>query len=231
MKWERLILLLCSICTITGCSVVHGTNKPITETENNGDSQEIVVETLKGDKFLFEVDVPNEELSLMQQVLFNRIKLGDGRKLTDFTEIYNEKDMYRTFWIVDLDHDNLNEVCLYYAQGDVLILHEAENVVNVFEVSYNSFWPVYIDGTFEGFGASANQGDFCGNASFKNGKWNYDILTWWEYPNDTDTIHYFKGPDRIEISKEEYDEIMANYRLEEVETYDFTAENILQYVK
>jgi len=35
----------------------------------------------------------------------------------------------------------------------------------------------------------------------------------------------------IEITKEEYDEIMSNYPRVELEPYDFTIENILKYVK
>ena len=43
--------------------------------------------------------------------------------------------------------------------------------------------------------------------------------------------HYFKGVDRVEISKEEYDQIMSQYSQEKVTQYDFTIENILKYVE
>ena len=58
-----------------------------------------------------------------------------------------------------------------------------------------------------------------------------------EYDKDSKGIQYYykdaePGMDvSIEITKEEYNEIMSNYPQKEAVCYDFTIENILKYVE
>lgn len=181
--------------------------------------------------FFSKIDVNDEELSLMQQVLLSQEMFADGMQISDYMDNDDFINEYCKFWMVDLDEDEINEVCIYYESGGVLICHECEGNVEAYVVGSNAFGPVYTDGTFEGFGSTSNQGDLCGNVSFENKVFEYDVLTWWEDSYETTSRHYFKGVDRVEISKEEYDQIMSQYSQEKVTQYDFTIENILKYVE
>ena len=184
--------------------------------------------------------VSDDELTLMQKVLFNKAPFSLDRWIGDIEGIYWsvwEEDYWKQvqFFNVDLDHDGVDEVCVQYTLGRILILHEEDNAVYGYPFEYRPFNPVYKDGTFNG-SDSASRAQFCGNASFENDSFSFEIITsrYWDIDN---SVHYYKdgnsyggeGTD-IEITKEEYDEIMSNYAMEKVERYDFTIANILKYV-
>ncbi len=187
-----------------------------------------------------DVGVSDEELTPMQKVLFNKMAFSSDCWIGDIEGIYWSvyRDDYRKyvqFFNVDLDHDGVDEVCVEYASGHILILHEEDNAVYGYPFEYRPFHPVYKDGTFCG-SSSAALGDFNGNVSFEKDAFSFEIITSTEYETDG-SVHYYKAGHQyggegagIEITKEEYDEIMSNYAMEEVERYDFIIDNILKYV-
>jgi len=211
----------------------------IRNTESTGKQENIVeTETSIENKvgIWLDVEVPDIELNLLQKVLLNQIPLNDGRKISDFERLMeDENQRWLYFMVVDFDHDGVNEVWLYHPPGQVLVFHEENGIVSVFEVGHNGLCDVNKDGTFEGSGATANYSILCGNVSFENGEYDSEIITAREWLNHLDTIVYYKYiyPEciRVEITKEEYDVTMLNYPQEKADSYKLTVENILQYVK
>lgn len=197
-------------------------------------------------KVVVDVSAEDSELTLMQKVLLNKASYNGTLWIGEVDGIYWSESnddywKYVNFFNVDLDRDGVDEVCVEYPPGLVLVFHEENGAVYGYEFDYRGFKHVYIDGTFRG-SSSASNDFFCGNVQFQgysgtdNGSWgySYDCITSIEYDNLAGMIHYFKGhysdKDK-EITKEEYDQIMSNYSMNEVERYEFTAENILEYVE
>ena len=179
---------------------------------------------------LWEYDVPDEELSLIQKVLLNKVPFADGKKIVEKRGVYEGDYKRNGFIVVDLDHDGIDEVCIDYPPGEFLILHEENNQVYSYVVGYNGFWPVYTDGTFVGSGATASKSIFCGNVTFVNNRFNSEIIVGQQYEGSMKGQVFFKGDNKTEITLEEYSEIMSQYARVEAERYDFSLENILQYV-
>ena len=147
--------------------------------------------------------------------------------------IYNNPYGRRvTFCVVDLDRDGKDEICIVYATGDILILHEIDGRIYGYEHGFRAFNPAYTDGTFAG-SSGASYSEFYGNVSFTKDEFRYEGITGIERDNDGNATYYKNGTyyTGVETSKEEYDQIMSQYEKNEVEYYDFTIENILEYVK
>lgn len=95
---------------------------------------------------------------------------------------------------------------------------------------------LYKDGTFLGT-AGASENDLMGNISFDKNQMYYDTITSTTMDLTRDEkMRFYKnagwGEDgAIEITREEYMEIMSQYSMETDVTYSFTIENILKYVK
>ena len=181
-------------------------------------------------------DIPDEELNMRQKVLLNKMEYNNGIKIEELEGIYYYDSKYTYFYVVDLDHDGINEICVKYPPGPVIIFHEKDGVVYGYETSVKSFSPVYVDGTFCGSGGSSIEYLY-GNISFEENIFYRETITSIRF--DVDGVqHFYKGNPSIlnekpgvEISKEEYDKIMSQYPREEATRYDFTIENILKYVE
>ena len=237
MKNWRIIILpivIFSMIFVTGCNYK---SLPDTETQVDTEMHEDT-EDASGDRvaeeLFIEVGIPDDELSSMQKVLFNKEEYNDGQKIADVEGVYNDEFERRvTFCVVDLDHDGEDEVCLLYASGSVLIFHEIDGHIYGYDYSWRGFTPAYKDGTFVGSGG-ASYSAFYGNVSFTKDEFQREVITAIEYLNDAETVVYYKNGGSntgTEISKEEYDQIMSQYEMIRVEEYDFTVENVLKYVK
>lgn len=195
--------------------------------------------------------VPEDGLSLMQKVLLNKTEFYGKLEYSDyFTETMSKHKVeeyssfcdYRKdsdyFYVIDLDKDGKDEVCVAYTAVQLMIFHEENGEVYGYEFGSRGMNPLYEDGTFFCWGG-VRRHYLYGNVSFENQQFSYNAITTvaTEYDTDPNGIQYYykdaePGMDgSIEITKEEYDEIMSNYPCVEVEPYDFTIENILKYVK
>ena len=175
----------------------------------------------------------NDELSLMQKVLFNKADYNDGKMIANVEGIYNDEyDRGVTFFVVDFDSDGKDEVCITYGSGDILILHEADGQIYGYNHTFRGFNPVYTDGTFGGSSGASNS-EFYGKVSFTKDEFRYEDITGVEWDRDGNATYYKNGTSYtgVKTSKEEYDQIMSQYEMTEVEVYEFTVENILKYVK
>lgn len=229
-KWKIRILAIVFFSMIL---VVGYYFKDVSNVENQVDTEDEAGDR-DAEELLIEVGVPDDELSLMQKVLFNKGEYNDGENIADVEGIYND-EFERTvkFCAVDLDHDGEDEICLTYASGSVLIFHEIDGHIYGYDYAWRGFTPVYEDGTFWGSGG-ASYSEFYGNVSFTKEEFYKKVITAVEYLDDAGTIVYYKngGSDTgITISKEEYDQIMSKYEMVKVEEYDFTIDNVLKYVK
>lgn len=198
----------------------------------------------------FEVDVPDEELTLLQKVMLNKAEyygrtgvymddLG-WHKITEL-QYFDYANKYNEFGVCDLDGDGSQEVYLYYSGGDVLILHEEDGVVYGYSDVFRGFNNLCTNGIFAGSsGTSDNY--WCGNVSFDKSVMKHDYIHIVDEYNPV-RIVYSKGTaindesgwhyqDEVEITETEWNEIAAqNPRGERVEEYPFTAENVMKYVK
>ena len=238
-KYYKILVVLC-VLVLAGCSNTQINSLGYTaqsEMTENSEKTEIVIEqtseikTETKEEQVSKIEIQDADITLMQKVLLNKAEFADGEKIIDKDGVYEGEYEKNGFVVVDLDHDGVNEVCIDYPPGEILILHEKNNSVYAYVVNYNGFWPVYTDGTFEGSGATASKSLFCGNISFENNKFESEIIVGQKPNYDAGSTSYFKGNDYVEITKEEYDAIMSGYSMEEAERYDFTIENILTYVK
>lgn len=231
-------------------NVTSQETEQLTDTENETEQSTATEEEPKGLVGIeAAMQVPEEGLSLMQKVLLNKVEFYGKLEYSDHTTetmskhkieeiegIYYDDMEYTDFYVVDLDRDGTNEICVQYPPGFVMIFHEKDGVVYGYKWVFRSFNPVYSDGTFGGSGG-ASIDYLYGNVSFEENNFNYETITsiWFEGSGEQ---HFCKGNPSIltelagvEISKEEYDEIMSNYPKEEAVCYDFTIENILKYVE
>lgn len=244
---RELFLFSIIIAVMTGCSSgdepnTEGSNdSQLVENTENLNSSELLENTEVADtsatekeELVIEVGIPDEELSLMQKVLFNKAEYSEGQRIQDVEGIYNDElGRSVTFQVVDLDHDGKDEVCITYLSGEVLIFHEIEGCIYGYNHKWRSMAPLYTDGTFMGSGG-ASYSEFYGNVSFTKDEFHREMITAVEYFNNEGTVVYYKNSGSgtsVEISKEEYDQIMSQYEMIEVPEYDFTIENVLKYVK
>lgn len=213
-KWKISILSIAilSMIFVMGCNF------------NDTDKEELFID----------VGIPDDELSLMQKVLFNKEEYNDGQKIADVEGIYKDEfERAVKFCVVDLDHDGEDEICLSYASGSVLIFHEIDGHIYGYDYVWRGFNPIYKDGTFWGSGG-APYSEFYGNVSFTKDEFHKETIVAVESFDDEGTVVYYRngGSDTgIVISKEEYDQIMSQYEMITVEEYDFTIENVLKYVE
>ena len=185
--------------------------------------------------FTLEAGVPDDELTLMQKVLFNKATFNDGQKIAQIPELFDEgyKEDVR-FYVVDLDKDGVNEVIITYSPDKVLILHEKDGEVYGYEDSARAYATIYTDGTSSYSGKFAgNDADFLfGNVSFENNEYTHKSIL--VVVKESYGERYLKdgnGNLGIEITEEEYEEIMSRYSKKEAKGYKYTVENILEYVK
>ena len=192
--------------------------------------------------YLFDVGVPDEELSPLQKVILNQTPfygqvdftddnpatwhlVEDCAWLCDYTGLN-----YNSFYVIDMDQDGKDEVCLSY-RGYILILREQEDGIYGYNWAFRQFNPPHTNGTFHGSGG-APYTTFYGNVSFAGNVFSHDVITSVTYKKSEP--HYYKDGESysngVEISKEEYDEIMSVYASEEAKEYSLTYENILKYV-
>ena len=179
-----------------------------------------------------ESDILEAELNLLQKVLLNQETFNEGQKIEDDEYIYSDKFIKSvSFFVVDLDRDGKNEVIIDAPSQQVLILHENEGKVYGFYDSYRGYAPLYVDGTSEG-SSSADAVYFLGNISFENSQYKQEYIVTIVYEADG-TRYYKNGTESsgVEISEEEYNEIMSQYAKKEATRYKFTVKNILEYVK
>ena len=260
MKKVYYIFCMMIVCILVGCSTGESSNSK--EESVHQESEKIenksMLDTTEKTQNVIEVpdtttevesenveilmDIPDEELSLMQKILLNKEEfMGAGfqNKTEAFSkqkvELYIgfcEYDASNWFYVVDLDHNGKNEVCVVYGPY-VLILRDVDGEIVGYNWSYRSFEKVYADGTFESSGG-ASLACFNGNARFTDTEFKREIITAIKWEGETE--HYYKNgepytEESVEITKVEYDEIMSQYPREEATRYDFTIENILKYVE
>ena len=197
-----------------------------------------------------DIDLSTVELSLMQKVLLNQEGFYGKLSYLDENSIgwhrveeydnfcrYDENTS-NYFYVIDLDGDSKDEICVGYG-GLFLIFHEIDGKIYGYNWFYRSFSPLYVDATFDATsGASINS--FHGNVAFSEMEFSFDVITRVEtkYVDEIENrvTYYYKNGEPgeegcIEITEEEYDEIMSKYSREEAVHYDFTIENILKYVE
>lgn len=186
-------------------------------------------------QFKLKPNVADEELTLMQKVLFNRETFNDGQKIAQVPGLFDEgykEDVQ--FYVVDLDKDGVDEVIITYSPDKALILHEKEGKVYGYEDCARAYATLHTDGTssYSGKFAGDDANFLLGKVSFENNEYTHkSIMTVIE---EFSGIRYIKdgnGISGIEITKEEYEEIMSQYSKKEAEGYKYTLENILEHVK
>ena len=267
MKKRLLVILLFVLMLVVcGCEKKEGgvtppqsdVNNEILETMINELASEDNITEIETEKLTeseadseIDIEILDEELTLMQKVLLNKEKFYGKTKYSNVTPAdyhkveecggfcrYDENTS-NYFYLIDLNKDGKEEVCVIYQSGLVLIFHEHDNMVYGYNWFYRNFDPVYKDGTFSGTGG-ASVGYFYGNVSFEGNTFDYDVITAWkdvyDNGNEEGTSHYYKNGEpgeegSIEITKEECEAIMSEYTMEKAEKYDFTIDNILKYVK
>ena len=198
------------------------------------------------------MQVPEEGLSLLQKVLLNKIEFYGETDHFDYQS--DSMDKYRVeeyysfcdyspksndyFYVIDFDKDGKSEVCVKYTAAYMMIFHEENGEIYGYDVSTRTMCPLYEDGTFFCWGG-VRRYYLYGNVSFENYQFSYNAITtvateYGENPNGIQ--YYYKDAEpgmeaSVEISKEEYNQIMSQYPREEATRYDFTIENILKYVE
>ena len=258
MKKICVMSLLILLFALIGCGKEHDgkvLGKFQSDSENKSNTQvDFVNSTLENEEESVREDVEfvieenDDELSLMQRVLLNkemfyaRLAFYDEEsvgwhKIDEYSGLYEYgDDTFNNFYIVDMDHDGEDEVCVCY-KNDVLIFHYIDGKIHGYNWGTRQFRPLYMDGTFEGTVAS-NVSYYYGNVSFLEDTFDYVVISsveiTYEEKSDIKEVHFYrteeKSDELIEISKEEYDEIMSQYPQVEATAYDFTIENILKYI-
>ncbi len=144
-KTSLLFLTILLMVFVTGC---NSGNVPNTEkvggTEfiENTEVADTSQEPKKEQEIEVEAGIPDEELSLMQKVLFNKAPYNGGEKIANIEGIYHDEyGRTVTFYVVDLDHDGNEEVYLIYGGGSGLILHYDGNEVFGYDYAWRSFHP------------------------------------------------------------------------------------------
>ena len=161
-------------------------------------------------------------------------------KITDL-ECFDYAYEYNEFGVCDLDGDGSQEVYLYHAGGDVIILHEEDGTVYGYLDVFRGFNNLCTNGIFvASSGASDNY--WCGNISFDKETMRHDYIHVYDEYNPNRTI-YAKGiaiydesgwryENEIEITETEWEQICAqNPRGDRVIVRRFNVENVLNYVK
>ena len=194
------------------------------------------------------MQVPEEGLSLMQKVLLDKeefygklecfAETMEKHKVEEYFSFCDYEKDRDYFYVVDMDNDGTDEVCVAYTAVKMMIFHEENGEVYGYEFGIRDLNPLYQDGTFA-TSDGASRYYLCGNVSFVDNHFSYNAITSVEtgYDENRNVVkHYYKDAEpgmegSIEITKEEYDEIRSRYPKEEAMCYDFTIENILKYVK
>lgn len=193
---------------------------------------------------ILEAKVADEDLNLMQKVLFNRIEYyGDGNyndesldrwRKTEELEHFYDNETHGYFYVQDMDKDGIKEVVVSYFD-QTMIFHEKNGKVYGYKFPNRGMSPLYKDGTFLGSSGAANN-DLMGNISFDENDMYFDTIvsTSMDLSKEDKMVFYKNGCEgdegAIEITKEEYMEIILKYKMEDEIEYQFTVENILKYV-
>ena len=201
--------------------------------------RDVTLKAIDEPEYPIDVTVSASELSLMQKVLLNKASFNNGMMMTDVPWFFqydgrsNLGGEYSEFYVVDLDHDGVDEVIVI--GENVLILHQEHNQVYGYPQVFRGMLQLCVDGTYWGSsGASTNY--FFGNVSFDNYVMNEQIIVATDmHPQNSAKVVFYKNgsaydENAIEITEEEYLEILSEYTAEKAESYAFTLENILKYV-
>lgn len=185
--------------------------------------------------------VSEKELTLMQKVLFNQAEFYGNIDPYEkeygwhkVEEIYGYEWNAPRFGVLDFDKDGKDEVYVYY--GDALILHEEDGVIYGYVEPYRGLLNVCTDGTFIGSSGAADN-DLIGNVQFHKHEMTYDTITstCMDLTTEEGTRFYKNAghwsEDAVEITLEEYQEIMSHYQKERNEEHKLTTESIIDYVK
>ena len=185
--------------------------------------------------------VSEKELTLMQKVLFNQAEFYGNIDSYEkeygwhkVEEIYGYEWNAPRFGVLDFDKDGKDEVYVYY--GDALILHEEDGVIYGYVEPYRGLSNVCTDGTFIGSGGAADN-DLMGNVQFHKHEMTYDIITstCMDLSAEEYTRYYknagWWSDDAIEITAEEYAQIMDQYQKEVNVMHNLTTSTLLEYVK
>lgn len=179
----------------------------VTLREENG-NYFLVSNVVVRDYLMIDAGVSEDALTLMQKVLLNKEVYNHGLLIGDVDGIYwsDSGENYLEnvqFFNVDLDRDGVDEVCVEYPPGLVLIFHEENGEIYGYEMFFRAFNPVYMNGSFAGSSGAADTRLY-GNVKFDEYSLSYDEI-----------ISNFS---------------MMEYSGIPVDKYDFTVENILKYV-
>jgi len=244
-----LIILLLSSCGMSIESEQKDSNVDndviYQDSENlQGDASDILADDIEHG-LLLEIGVPDEELSLMQKVLLNKVEFygmipsqksePGWYKIEDLKGIYGEDD---TFGNINLDRIGKKEVFVYYATGDAMIFHEEDNIVYGYPHTYNGFFDVGLNGSF--WGICGWDDFFHYNISFDKHEMRYDYV-WLEHDYPTQTNRFWRGEaiksgyygdSKIEITEAQFNEIVSTNEDEQLlNLHVFSVENILKYVE
>lgn len=241
MKCKKMLLyvMVGSVFLLNACSkgnsiqgaMESGTENISKETQEIETQSKTTEETKNEETENMSSNIPDNELTQMQKVLLNLTEYinedGHKRKVESVENYPIEENTSSNFYVVDMDGDGINEVAVTYSPGYVMIFHEEKGNIYGYRHTVRQFNPVYSDGTFGGSG-SAFENVFYGNVKFSEIKWEYSAIS--SFLTDEGQTKYYKGEpygiNSQEITKEEYDQIMSDYKLEETVGYDYTWKNI-----
>ena len=225
------LLNACSKGDIIQGTIASGTENISRETQEIETQSKTTGETKNEETENISSNISDNELTQMQKVLLNLTEYinedGHKRKVDSVENYPITEDTSSNFYVVDMDGDGINEVAVTYSPGYVMIFHEENGNIYGYRHTTRQFNPIYSDGTFGGSG-SAFENVFYGNVKFSENKWEYSAIL--SFLTDEGQTKYYKGEpygsNSQEITKEEYDQIMGDYKLEEAVGYDYTWKNI-----
>ena len=188
--------------------------------------------------------IPNDELTLMQRTVlglekFIIIRLLGESEITDIKtldeEYYKNVQMEycnKSFFVVDFDHDDNDEVLVYWF-GKGIIFHEINGTIYGYEIDSRAMDYIYNDGVYEvSSGGCITWGCI---QEFTITEMKFEVIAEKQYDYLTDApegyvIRYRAGSDSTDITEEEFNQIMRQLSNVEATRYDYTRENIEQYV-
>ena len=228
-----LFIIVCVMFILTGCA----TNKTIKSGAEANTSEEATPEATTPEA------TTEEELSMMQKVLLDEegfiyVDSADGfkagLKIKNLPTVCNAYDNYesydRTFYSVDLDRDGNDEIIADLGiRGTYIIFYDAGDMIYGYEMHKRAMTKIYSDGTFdvEG-GASVSYHEKIKKFTVNGIERELIVKRVWEnLENRKYIVHYYLDDDeKVEISEEEYNELMKQHSREEVKKQNLTRDNI-----
>lgn len=216
------VIVLFFLLMLCGCTKTH-TNDSGKETAENVTTESQNAETTDDEEAeTSEIEVSDENLTLMQSVLLGKVDFYD----TKYNRNRNIEDLFvydetRKFYVVDLDGDEVDEVIMH-GMADGSIFHENNGVIYRYPTSVRESFNE--DGTINGSAGAANN-FLCKVKEFTETEMVYEYI-YYAIDGKYFSIYEYEG-EQIELTEAELAEIKENYSEIKIDSYEFNNNNIV----